>query len=90
MQHNLTPASLALFTSLVEDAPNWNSQPLLDLTPAEKGNLTQLKKAGLLTTCEERGGQNNPIFFALFTPAGVALAQALNLPDADILEAHAN
>lgn len=65
----LTPASLELFLSLVDDAPNWSGTPLVSVTPQQRGNLTHLKMAGLLDTMEDRGDA-----FALFTEAGVALA----------------
>lgn len=66
---NLTADSLALFDRLANDAPNWSGSPMVDVSPAERGNLTQLKRAKLLTTFVDEG-----IAFADFTPAGVALA----------------
>lgn len=66
---DLTQDSLALFLSLVEDAPNWSGTPLVSVSPKERGNLTHLKMAGLLTTFEDRGDA-----FAVFTEAGIALA----------------
>lgn len=69
MASSLTPASLALFLDLVEDAPNWSGSPMVSVTPQQKGNLTHLKQAGLLDTFVDEG-----ISFALFTEAGVALA----------------
>lgn len=69
---NLTPASLELFKSLVEDAPNWSGQPLVTASPADRGNLTDLKTKNLLYTVEDRGDA-----FAVFTDAGRALAAEL-------------
>lgn len=69
MTTDLTPASLALFLDLARDADNWSGTPLIDVTDAERGNLTDLKVKGLLTTFEDRGDA-----FAVFTDAGNALA----------------
>lgn len=66
---DITPKSLELFLALAEDAPNWSGTPMADVTAAERGNLTQLKRAGLLTTYVDEG-----VPFAVFTAAGVALA----------------
>jgi len=68
-QPTLTAASLELFLALANDAGNWGGTPLVEVTPAERGNLTQIKRAGLLTTGEDDG-----CVFAWFTPAGVAFA----------------
>lgn len=65
----ITEASLALFLTLAKDAGNWNGQPLLDITKEERGNLTQLKRAGLLVTFNDSGCD-----WVDFKPAGVALA----------------
>ena len=69
----LTPASAKLFESLVDDAPNWSDEPLIDISPAEKGNLTHLKRMGLITTQIDRGDT-----FAIFTKAGADLAEKLH------------
>jgi hypothetical protein len=74
MNAKITPASLNLFLSLAEDAPNWSGTPLVEVSEAEKGNLTQLKRAGLIRTMEDRGD-----IFATFTDAGKALAAEHNL-----------
>ena len=66
----LTPASLELFLGLAEDAPNWSGSPLITVSPRERGNLTHLKKLGLLETFVEDDG----CAFAVFTDAGIALA----------------
>lgn len=65
----ITTASLALFLELAEDARNWSGSPLVDVGPAERGNLTQLKRAGLLTTVTDAG-----CAFACFTETGKAFA----------------
>ena len=69
MSAPITDASLALFLSLAEDAGNWSGTPLAEVTAAERGNLTQLKRAKLLVTFVDEGCP-----FVSFTPAGVALA----------------
>ena len=81
MLHNLTPGSLELFTTLVEDAPNWSGSPLVTVSPAERGNLTHLKKLGLLDTFVDEGCS-----FVVFTDAGKALATELKLDGADYLD----
>jgi hypothetical protein len=70
----LTPASLALFTALAEDSGNWGGTPLVDITAAERGNLTQLKRANLVTTFESDGDS-----FAEFTEDGETLAAELGI-----------
>jgi hypothetical protein len=71
----LTPASLALFEDLIADAPDWSGSPLVDLaSAADKGNLTDLKKTGLVTTSVIDGST-----FVWFTPEGIAFADSLGL-----------
>jgi hypothetical protein len=89
MTTKLTAATLRLFDALVEDAPNWSGTPLVDVGAAGRGHLTHLKRAGLLTTTTSDGD-----VFAVFTPAGRALAlerAADRAPagpsDADVAEA---
>lgn len=67
----LTPDSLALFDALAADAGDWSGTPLIECSPAERGNLSDLKRKGLLTTFEHDGD-----LFAHFDPAGVALGDA--------------
>lgn len=69
MSDELTPASLELFLGLAEDAVNWSGSPLVTVTPAQRGNLTHLKRVGLLDTFEDEG-----CVFAIFTESGRALA----------------
>jgi len=70
----LTPASEALFRSLVGDAGDWSGTPLVEITRERRGNLTDLKRAGLLTTQSDRGD-----VFANFTAKGRDLAKSLGL-----------
>lgn len=51
-QVHITPKSLALFIMFADDAGNWSGTPLVSLTAAQRGNLVQLKKAGLVRTFE--------------------------------------
>lgn len=69
MAANITPESLDLFLDLAKDAGNWSGNPPVWGTKEQRGNLTQLKRAGLLTTFTDRGDA-----FAEFTEAGQALA----------------
>lgn len=78
---DITPASLALFLALARDAGNWNGTPLFGgnagTSKAEQGNLTQLKRAGLVTTWDERDRVNGLIQVSTwveFTDKGRALA----------------
>jgi hypothetical protein len=66
---NITPRSLELFLAYANDAGNWSGQPLFDGSKEDRGNLTQLKQAGLLTTFTDEG-----CLWIDFTEAGVALA----------------
>lgn len=56
---DITPRSLALFLEYAEDAVNWGGTPLLggnvEHVAEDQGNLTQLKRAGLLKTSEDDG-----------------------------------
>lgn len=65
----LTRDSLDLFVELAEWAGDWSGNPLIDITPAQRGNLSHLKRAGLLVTFE-----SDDCMFASFTEAGIALA----------------
>jgi hypothetical protein len=67
----LTPASKSLFISFAEDAADWGGEPLLNITAAQRGNLTDLKKHGLLTTFRDEGCD-----WVIFTDAGREFAAA--------------
>ena len=77
-EYNITPASLALFTAFAKDADNWNGEPLVggnvSITKEQRGNLTQLKAAGLVTTFLDEGN-----LWLNFTPAGVELAREMGI-----------
>jgi hypothetical protein len=70
---NITETSLKVFLAYADDAGNWNGTPLVGGNvggdKAERGNLTQLKVAGLITTDIEEGHT-----WLFFTDAGKALA----------------
>ena len=68
----LTTASEKLFKDLVEDAANWNGQPLLDITKEQRGNLSNLKKNELLVTFKDEGCD-----WVNFTPLGKIIAKDL-------------
>jgi hypothetical protein len=73
---NLTKESKELFTELAEDADNWSGTPLYERTDAaSKGNLTDLKKKGLITTHSDDGcNDGDPCTWVSFTEAGTAYA----------------
>jgi len=69
----ITLASLALFLAYAKDARNWSGQPLVGGnvggSKEDRGNLTQLKRAKLITTILDDGNT-----WINFTEAGKALA----------------
>jgi hypothetical protein len=70
---NITETSLAVFLAYAADADNWNGQPLVGGnvggSKEERGNITQLKQAGLITTEIDEG-----CTWLQFTANGKALA----------------
>jgi hypothetical protein len=70
----ITERSLSVFLAYAEDAPNWSGVPLVGGnvggSKEERGNLTQLKRAGLIET--DTDGDHTWIYF---TDAGKALAR---------------
>lgn len=70
---DITERSLALFLAYAHDAGNWNGTPLVGGnvgdSKEDRGNLTQLKRAGLVTTFESDGEM-----WVEFTATGKALA----------------
>jgi len=69
----LTVASKALFLAYANDAGNWGGIPLVGGnvggSRADAGNLTDLKKKGLLCTFE-----SDKLEWVSFTPAGIDYA----------------
>ena len=70
---NITSNSLALFLALAGDAGNWEGHPMTELTKETRGNLTQLKRAGLLVTWTDEDYRG--CVFVRFTDSGKALAR---------------
>ena len=70
---NITARSLEVFLAYANDAGNWGGVPLVGGNvggdKAERGNLTQLKKSGLIETDVDEGHT-----WLYFTDAGKALA----------------
>ncbi len=69
----ITEQSLKLFLAYARDAGNWSGNPLVGGnvggSKEDRGNLTQLKRAGLITTCTDGG-----LAWIAFTQTGKALA----------------
>lgn len=78
----ITEASKALFIEIAKDAGNWGSMvPTdgnIDMTGAQRGNLTQLKRAKLITTTRYDGSA-----WVLFTEAGAAYAAELGIENVE-------
>lgn len=62
---DITETSKNVFMKYADDAANWNGMPLIDGSKEERGNLTQLKQAGLIVTEKDEGST-----WVVFTPAG--------------------
>lgn len=78
MKRELTETSKTLFKDLAEDAGNWNGVPLLGgnvgMSKELRGNVTDLKKAGLIRTQAEEGN-----VWVFFTEAGIEYAKTLGV-----------
>ena len=76
----ITDASKTVFIEYANDAGNWSGSPLVGGnvggTKEERGNLTQLKKAGLIETAFEKSDRTTWLYF---TPAGIAYAATLGI-----------
>jgi hypothetical protein len=74
----ITQKSLDVFIMYAGDAANWSGNPLIGGnvggSKSERGNLTQLKMVGLITTQLDEG-----CTWLYFTAAGRELAAALNI-----------
>ena len=75
----ITDRSKELFIAYAEDADNWSGTPLVGGnvggSKEDRGNLTQLKRAGLITTFNDGEGCN----WIEFTGAGVKYAAELGI-----------
>jgi hypothetical protein len=73
MEMNITQKSLDLFLAYADDADNWSGQPLVGGnvggSKEDRGNLTQLKQAGLIATFADEG-----CTWLMFTELGATLA----------------
>lgn len=69
-----TLRSLDVFRAYAEDAINWDGAPLLSGDAAERGNVTQLKRAGFIETFKDEG-----CTWIYFTDRGVELARAMGI-----------
>jgi hypothetical protein len=79
---NITALDLAVFVTYALDAPNWSGTPLVGGNvgggKAERGNLTHLKRLGLITTSTDgRDSMGDICTWVYFTDAGVELLHAL-------------
>ena len=76
---DITEGGREVFEAYAKDAPNWSGSPLIGGnvggTKEERGNLTQLKRAGLITTQDNGDG----FIFLSFTEAGVKYALGLGI-----------
>lgn len=74
MSVNITETSKKLFLDYASDAGNWSGTPLVGGnvggSKEDRGNLTQLKRAGLLTTDVSEG-----LTWVYFTEAGFKYAR---------------
>ena len=83
---NITETSKNLFLAFARDAGNWSGMPCVGGnvggSKEDRGNITQLKKAGLITTFADEGQT-----WVLFTKAGIEFAKAAGV-DMDDSWAH--
>ena len=80
----LTRDTLHLLALFAKDAPNWSDHPYVGdnftITPSLKGNLTDLKQKGLITTqYDEDAGMD----YVTFTDAGKIVARIVGFPIGD-------
>jgi hypothetical protein len=81
-QARITETTKALFLAYAKDADNWSGTPMVGGnvggSAEERGNLTQMKKAGLVTTFNDEG-----CTWLRFTPEGVKFARdnGVEMPD---------
>ena len=70
---DLTDATAALFHTISQDVADYGECAPLDLTPEQKGNLTDLKVKGLVRTEPDVNQYGQPIAWVYLTDAGRAL-----------------
>ena len=77
---NITELSKEIFKAYAKDAGNWAGEPMVGgnvrfgTEKEDRGNLTQLKRAGLITTFVDEGDT-----FIQFTEAGREYAKGLGV-----------
>tara|TARA_Y100000310_G_C20342650_1_gene650535 strand:- start:72 stop:305 length:234 start_codon:yes stop_codon:yes gene_type:complete len=75
---NITAESTRVFTNYFKDKGNWGGTPMIGGnvggSKEERGNLTQLKKAKLITTFRSDGFE-----WVDFTDTGIAYGKELGL-----------
>jgi hypothetical protein len=75
---HITERSIEVFRAYAKDAPNWDGTPLVGGnvggSAEDRGNLTQLKRAGLITTSRSDGH-----LWISFTPAGIEYARSMGI-----------
>lgn len=77
----ITDRTLALFIEYAKDAGNWSGTPLIggnvgsETSKEDRGNITQMKVAGLVTTFEDSERGMPKCYWLQFTEAGKALAK---------------
>lgn len=78
--NEFSPGVIDLFKLIVEDAAEWsgNPGPNLEFTKEEKGYLTKLKKAGVLSTMVD-DADAEPIVWVTFHKPAADLAKELNI-----------
>lgn len=64
-----------MFIDLAKDSSNWSGTPMFQGTQKQKGNLTDLKKRGLIETWVEDDG----CIFVKFKPEGISYAATIGL-----------
>ena len=79
MTTELTTASLETFLEYAKDACNWSDNPWVSSvnispTKAQRGNLSDLSKKGLIEIHDSEGMGRARDQYLVFTDAGVALA----------------
>jgi len=73
----ISERSKQLFLDYARDAGNWSGTPLVGGnvggSKEDRGNLTQLKRAGLITTIVD--DEDRSLTWVIFTKAGIAFAR---------------
>lgn len=77
----LTGESLALFVAFAKDSGNWGGMPMIggnvgtkESAKRDRGNITDLKRKGLITTCRDEGCD-----FVCFTQLGIEFAKQIGI-----------